>query len=140
MWFKFGISKNTPFKSKFLRFKSIISNNLPPNLNIRTIPKTLPLNLQIFGVHEIIIIIGDLSETWRRPTCLIWDQSETDMPLRRPIGYLAPSVSDGACRSPKGLWPGMSISNGSPIRHIGLRWVSDSNNIFVNSNLCGLNL
>ena len=34
-------------------------------------------------VHENIIIIGDLSETHRRP---IGDPSETDMPHRRPIG------------------------------------------------------
>ena len=29
--------------------------------------------------------IGDLSETQRRPTCLIGDPSDTDMPYRRPI-------------------------------------------------------
>ena len=34
-----------------------------------------------WGVHENIIIIGDLLETNRRP---IGDPSETDMPLRRP--------------------------------------------------------
>ena len=69
------------------------------------------LTLTKIRVHENIIIIGDLSETYRRPigdpsetyrrpirdpsetdmphrrpTCLIGDPSETDMPYRRPIG------------------------------------------------------
>ena len=42
-------------------------------------------------------------------------------------------VSDEACRSAMGLWWSMSVSDGSPVRHVGLRWVSGSNNILVNS-------
>ena len=49
-------------------------------------------------------------------------------------------LPDESCRSPMGIQSSMSVSDGSPI---GLRWVSDSNNIFVNSlnfiisELCG---
>ena len=39
----------------------------------------------MFNVHENIIIIGDLSETPQRTTCLIADPSKTDMPDRRLI-------------------------------------------------------
>ena len=39
-------------------------------------------------VHKNIIIIEDLSETHRRPTYLIRDPSETEMPDQRPIGDL----------------------------------------------------
>ena len=56
--------------------------------------------LYIIGVHKNIIFIGDLSKTYRRPigdrhacsethrrpTCLIGDPSDTDMPDRRPFG------------------------------------------------------
>ena len=38
------------------------------------------------GVDENIIIIGDISETHRRPTFLIGEPLETDMSDRRPIG------------------------------------------------------
>ena len=71
----------------------------------------------------------------RRPTCLIGDPSEIDMPYWRPIIniYLAQGrspiglrsgslVSDQACWSPMGLRSGMLFSDGSPI---GLRWVAD---------------
>ena len=40
------------------------------------------------------------------------------------------SVSDQVCQSPM---KHVEISDGSPIRHIGVRYVSDDNNIFVNS-------
>ena len=54
-----------------------------------------------------------------------------------------------ACQSPVGLQWGMSISDRSSIRHVGLRWVSDrsptglrqvseNNNIFVNSRYVNL--
>ena len=42
-------------------------------------------NQPLKRVHENIIIIGDLSETHRRPKFLIGDPSETNMPDRRPI-------------------------------------------------------
>ena len=50
------------------------------------------------------------------------------------------SVSDQARRSPTkhvSLRWGMSVSVGSPIRHVGLRQVSDSNNIFLKSSFEG---
>ena len=41
--------------------------------------------MSLFRVHENTIIIGDLSEIHRRPTCLIGDLSEeSDMSDRRP--------------------------------------------------------
>ena len=107
------------------------------------------------GVHKNIIIIGDLSETHWRPTCLIGDPSGTNLPDRRwtqgkiRISHGSPMrnvgvrwVSDEACLSPMGYRAGFLVSNGSPIRlvgfrwgilvfdgstmrHVGLRWVSD---------------
>ena len=89
------------------------------------------------------------SETHRRPTCLIGDTSKTDMPDQRPLedwhassethrrptcligGRHASSgtdprqdmyllwVSDEACRSP--MRDGTSVSNGSPLWHVGLQ-------------------
>ena len=62
------------------------------------------------------------------------------MPDQRPtLGKIC--ISYG---SPMGLQSGMSVSDGAPIRHVGLQWVSDrsliglrkvsdNNNIFVNS-------
>ena len=75
------------------------------------------------------------SEIHQRPTCLIGDPSETNMPYLRPtlrkicIRHVSLRwVSDQACRSlmwQVGLQWGMSVSDGSPIRHVGLRWVYD---------------
>ena len=56
------------------------------------------------------------------------------------------SLVNEACRSSMGLHSGISVSDGSPIRNVGLRWVSDgspiglrlvsdNNNIFMNSKL-----
>ena len=58
-------------------------------------------------------LIGDQhawSETHQRLTCLIKD----------PLNML-----EHAFRSPMGLQSDMSVSDGSPIRHVGIRWVSD---------------
>ena len=50
---------------------------------------------------------------------------------RSPMGlWWGMSVFDHACRSPMGIQSDMSFSTGS---QICLRWVSDNNNIFVNS-------
>ena len=80
-----------------------------------------------------------------RPTCIIGDRhasSKTEMHHRRPKCLIKDSglqwVSYQACRSPirhVGLRLGMSVSDKafwSPIRHV-TQWVSDNNNIFVNS-------
>ena len=58
-----------------------------------------------------------------KPTYLIRDQhawSDTDMYNRRPISLIGDRNA-------------MSVSNGSPMRHVRLRWVSDKNNNFINS-------
>ena len=105
-----------------------------------------------FPHRRLSCLIRDPSET---STCFIGDPSKTDMPHRRPIwNRHAPSdthrrqtcllVSDEACQ---GLRSGMSVSGGSPIRYVGLQWVSDeacrdlwwifdNNNFFVNSKNC----
>ena len=80
------------------------------------------------------------SETHWRPTCLIRDPWS---PMGLQSGML---VSDEACRSSIGLWWDLLVSDGSQMRHVGLpmrhiryvdlRWVSDNNNIFVNSSCC----
>ena len=62
-------------------------------------------------------LIGDpyaLLETHWRPTCLIGDPKYISCPG---------SVSYQACRSPMGYWSGRL--DGSLMRHVGLRWVSD---------------
>ena len=74
-------------------------------------------------VHENIISMRDLSDTNRIPTCLIGERLaslETELIDQE-------WVSDQACRSPirrVGLRLVMSVSNGSPIRHVGLQCVS----------------
>ena len=85
--------------------------------------------------------IGDPLETHRRPTCLIGDQSETDMPHRRPIGdqhsssetHWRPTclIGDQHASSETNMPHQRPIINTylaqgqSPIRHVDLRWVSD---------------
>ena len=70
------------------------------------------LNL-IFEFPKILLLsetyripIGDLSEAHQRPICQI-----ADLDPRR-----------------------VSLSDGSPIRHVGFRWASDNNNIFCELN------
>ena len=136
------------------------------------IEQTTKLGLK--RVNKNIIIIGDplethqrtirdLSETHRRPTCLIGDPSETstcfsrdlDMPDWRPIGDLDMFHQRPTCfigdpletnmpnrRTTRDrhmpdwrhiidldmlhLGPtGMLVSNGSPMGHVGFRWVSN---------------
>ena len=98
-------------------------------------------------------LIGDPSVTNmpdQRPTlckiCIsygsgIWVSNEACRSLIRHVGLRSDTlVPDEACRSPMsmsvsdqhvGLRSIMSVSDGSSIRH--LRWVSDNNNIFLNS-------
>ena len=68
----------------------------------------------------------------RRP---IEDQhasSETVMPQWRPRHVGLRWASNETCRSLMGFQWDMLVSDGSPIRHVGIQWVSDNNNIFVN--------
>ena len=44
-------------------------------------------------------------------------------------------VPDKACQSPKKQ---VEVSDGFPIQYVGLRWVSNNNNIFVNSFIINL--
>ena len=69
--------------------------------------------------------IRDLLETHRRPTCVIGDPSQINMPDWRPISdQHATSETDMSDRRP--ILVGKTyISYGSPIRHVGLQWVSD---------------
>ena len=69
--------------------------------------------------HARLETIGD----YRRTTCLIRDKhawSENDP--GQDMYFLC--VSDEAWRSLMGLQWGMSVSNGSPMRHVGLQCVS----------------
>ena len=91
-----------------------------PSLSITPFPVLFKLEFK-----QIISLL----ETHRRPFI---DPLETYMPDRRPIG-------DEGCQSPTknvSRWLRMSVSNGSPIRHVdlllasdeacwGLRWVSN---------------
>ena len=77
--------------------------------------------------QRLACLIGDLdmlhwrhqhaySETHWKPTYLIGEPQETHMPDRRPIGDLNMLH-----------WrpTGMLFSDGSPIGHVGFRWISD---------------
>ena len=66
---------------------------------------------------------------WRRPTCLIGDRNawwETQMPDGRPIGDTTCLIGDWHAWSKTHwhAWSSRSVSDGSPIRHVGLQWVS----------------
>ena len=89
---------------------------------------------------RLTYLFGDPYETdmpHRIPIFLIGDLSETDMldqrcPIGTPIRHVGLKsimlVFDQSCRSPfnhVGLWSGMSLSDGSLISHVRLRWVSD---------------
>ena len=69
-----------------------------------------------------------------RHVCLRWGMSVSDQTyqsLMRHVGIQSNiSVSEEACRSLMGIQWGMLFFDGCPI---GLRWVSDNNNIFTNS-------
>ena len=81
---------------------------------------------------DLTCLIGDPSDTemphWRL-RCLIgdWDASlETEIPHRRPKCLIGDSLDmlDEACRSPMGLRSGILVSNQlcwSSIRHVGLQ-------------------
>ena len=57
---------------------------------------------------------------------LRWDMSVSHEACRSLIRHVGlQQVSNQACQSPISLRSGMSVSDGSPIRHVGLCWVSD---------------
>ena len=86
----------------------------------------------------------------RRPTCLIGDPHLPDLTHRRPTCLIkhVQWVSNQTCRYPMRHVGLLSDMSRSPIRHVGyrlvsdqtrcrspmgLRWVADINNIFMNS-------
>ena len=58
-----------------------------------------------------------------RPTCLIGDPLVTDMPHRIPTCFIGDQPWARYVFL-MGLWRGMLDSDGSLMRHVGLRWVS----------------
>ena len=67
----------------------------------------------------------------RRPTCILWWFFDMSVSVLSPIRYLWWSQIRHV-----GLQPSMSVSNQacrSTTKHLGLRWVTDKNNIFVHS-------
>ena len=64
-----------------------------------------------------------------RHVVLRWVSRQACWSPMRHVGLLRVSVQN--CRSPIGLRSGMLVSNGSPIRHVGIRWVSARSPIII---------
>ena len=114
--------------------------------------------MNLMGSDSSHNTIGDPLKTYRRPTCLIGDLdmfhlrlicpigdrhalSETDLPAEynqnfNTFKYSCFYISFCLFIYIGIVYWGMSVSERSPMKHVGLWWVSDNNNIFLNSYNC----
>ena len=101
--------------------------NTPVETHRRPICLQSPTHILIF-IYILFAYLYTLARTRIRHVGLRWDMSVSDgFPMKHVIRYVGLRYFfDGSPIN-------MSVSNGSPI---GLWWVSDNNNIFMNSWKC----